>query len=94
MAQAEVCLLSQLVNKIIMLLTIVPVIAIFTKLDDFETSFWNDLGDDKFKDNAFDIAKEKAKKMFDTNYLPQIQNSRYPPKKHVCLRGIIQVYKL
>lgn len=71
---------------------LVPVIAICTKFDAFVTFCWNDLGDDKFKADSIEIAKQRAQEQFDKLYLSQIMETDYSPKALLCLSGIFNLY--
>lgn len=64
----------------------VPVIAVFTKFDQLVASHWNpDVNNEK---DEWLIAEKKAKKDFETKYLPMIDSVKNPLKGYIWLSGM------
>ena len=66
----------------------VPVVLIFTKFDALEVKCYNELQQQgKGPEEAESAMPELAKKIFQDDYLPRVQNTEFPPKAYVCLAG-------
>ena len=75
----KVCI-TQLSSSKLTLLTVVPVIAIFTKFDDLITQIYNiDLDEDVNRQNAEEEVEKKFRK-------PLYEYS-FPPRADVCFEG-------
>jgi len=68
----------------------VPIVLIFTKFDALADKCYNKL---RYQGKEHQEAKiamhELAKKTFQEEYLPRVQDAEFPPKTFVCLAGDI-----
>lgn len=68
----------------------VPVIAIFTKFDALEdAAFGNLINEGISSEDAWKQAPARAIADFEKGYLGDLYGVRYPPKGHICLRGMV-----
>ena len=64
----------------------VPLVAIFTKFDGQVATEFVNLTDSENEDK-WERAREIADNIFQKVYLPQVLNTKYPPKTYVRLEG-------
>jgi hypothetical protein len=68
----------------------VPVLLIFTKFDALEDKCYNRLRDEgKSHEEASIQVPGLAREIFQKEYLPRVLGAKFPPKAHICLKGII-----
>jgi len=63
------------------------VIAIFTKFDALVTAAFNTLRRNKNRKQANHEAPAIAESNLKADYVSPLLQTKYPPKKHVCLKG-------
>jgi len=72
----------------------VPIIAIFTKYDQFPNKVEIELEDEGHEDVSQELIEKEVKKRFEEKYLGAILPLAGPPPRHVKLEGetVINVY--
>ena len=82
---------SKILSEIVFF--VVPVVAIFTKFDALEVKAYSELKDElegepeTTRKGAIARAPARAVADFQKNYLPDLYERKYPPRRHVYLRS-------